>query len=216
MRGFGVLVAVIFLFQATAYAEQPISLDKDWSLIGDGFTAQVDNATLLAEYPGSKGIMLVSPDRYGPNVSLRFEVLPLNPESVLVAMVGASQTDQSPRFPEGYDGGINHILSKVNCYFFAFHNSAHNRTPFVRQHPFSPGTSQELAITNDAVLSQRWHQIEITVQENGRLQMSVDGSLILSASSENVLESGSIILRVRGTKTHTASALFRNIVIISE
>ena len=183
--------------------------------MGQGFQAQVDGAMLIAEYPGSKGVMLVSPELYQGDVKASFDVLPLTPESVLVVMLAASDdgTGTALTFPEGYDGNIGHLLGNVNAYFFAFHNAAHQRTPFVRRHPFTRGESTDLDSADSNVMTNRWHRVEVVYHEPGLLSMKIDNDEILSAMDEHPLAGGKIMLRLRGTKTHAATALIKNIEI---
>jgi hypothetical protein len=195
-------------------SETEISL-SDWELIGSGFTAAVDHAVLVSEYPGSAGVMLVSPYEYGNEVAFRFDIMPLNPETVLVVMLAASQVTESTTlsFPEDYDGGIGHLLVKVDSYFFAFHNAAHNRTPFVRKHPILKGAPQALDVFESNVMTTEWHHIDVTTTGHGAIEMKIDGETVLSAVDKNPLPGGKVILRLRGTKTHTATALIRDLKI---
>ena len=201
---------VLALLVHPASAGQTTNPFDEWVLIGEGFSARVDDAVLLSEYPGSKGIMLISPDSYGADVAIEFDIMPLNPESVLVAMIAASSSGNTLSFPDNYDGSISYLLESVHGYFFAFHNAAHNRTPFVRQHPFTRGESQDIAAASENIMSQRWHHIAISVAEKGGLQLRIDGVPILNAKTANPLGGGNVILRLRGTKSHTASALIKN------
>jgi len=192
-----------------------VAAQDDWQFVGKGFTTQVDGAVLLAEYPGSGGVMLISPGTYPCETQLKFEVLPLIPESVLVAMMAASEPGPgtSLSLPASYDGSIGHLLNDTEAYFFAFHNAAHNRTPFVRKHPFDRATSVDLATFPSNVMNTRWHEIEVAQSCDGDLRLAVDGKPIIEANDTELLHGGQIVLRLRGTKTHAASAMFRNITI---
>lgn len=187
----------------------------DWAFYGSGFTAPVDDATLISEYPGSKGVMLVSPGAYGGNVTVSYDIMPLNPETVLVAILSASNAgeDRELSFPDGYDGNIGPLVSDTDAYFFAFHNAAHNRTPFVRKHPFIKGESSDLDAHEANIMSPRWHHIEVVRSAAGALVMRIGGEPILEAVDESPLPGGKVIIRLRGTATHTATALIRNLEI---
>ncbi len=214
-RQIAAVTAVFFLAAGTTVAERPDNSPHQWQLIGSGFAAAVDDASLLAEYPGSKGVMLVHPGTFGAGVSLAFDVMPLNPESVLVAIIGASNDGKELRFPDDYDGDNGYLLTEVKGISFALHNAAHNRTPFIRQLPFDKNTSRELAVAGENVMSTRWHRVAVSSDKDSRLQLSIDGNILLSASSPHSSSDGRIILRIRGTRTHTASVLIRNVVIDS-
>jgi hypothetical protein len=185
----------------------------DWQFVGKGFTAKTDGGFLLSEYPGSSGVMLISPETYACGTKLHAEMLPMNPESVVVVMMAASTPgpDKFLKFPETYDGNIGPLLDDTEAYFFALHNAAHNRTPFVRRHPFDRSASKDLATFPQHVMTRRWHTIEVVHACDGGLHLAVDDKTILEVSDSNPLENGQIVLRLRGTKTHVASALFRNV-----
>ena len=187
-----------------------------WQFFGDGFVTSVDDAQLVSEYPGSKGVMLVSPQGFDcERVSLRFDVLPLTPESVLVVM--AASSDAGPKstlsLTDDYDGNIQHLLGQVDTYFFAFHNAAHNRTPFVRRHPFVRGESLDLDTAEDNVMSTRWHSVEASYDSDGLLRLLIDDTVVLEARDQDPLGKGHLALRLRGTTSHVASALFRNVTV---
>ena len=99
----------------------PVDIAR-WQLMGNGFTAETPGALLLAEYPGSKGVMLVSPSVGSCSTSITFEVLPLNPESVIVVILSASDSGakETLTFPPSYAGEISHLTDKLDAYFFAF------------------------------------------------------------------------------------------------
>lgn len=188
---------------------------EDWQFVGKGFTAPADGSVLLSEYPGSSGVMLISPGTYACDTRLQLELLPLNPESVFVVMMSASATgpEEYMRFPEAYGGGIAPLLSDTEAYFFALHNAAHNRTPFVRKHPFDRDTSKDLATYSSNVMTRQWHKIEVVHSCDGKLHLALDGKTILDTTDTSPLQGGQIALRLRGTKTHAATAMFRNISI---
>jgi hypothetical protein len=186
-----------------------------WRFVGKGFTAPTDDGVVLSEYPDSTGVMLISPGIYACDTRLILEVMPLNPESVFVVMMAASGhgPDPSLRLPTPYDGGIAPLLNDTDAYFFALHNGAHNRTPFVRKHPFDREKSKDLATFPSHVMTRQWHEIEVVHACDGGLRLAVDSKTIIETIDTAPLQSGQIVLRLRGTKTHTAAALFRNVSI---
>ena len=212
----------IFLLMVAAYSVPLASnagtlagaLD-DWDFFGNGFVASVDDAHLVSEYPGSKGVMLVSRRAYDCAVSVRFEVLPLNPESVLVVMLASSDAgpESTLSLGDSYDGNVAHLLNSVDAYFFAMHNAAHNRTPFVRRHPYVRGESSDLDSADTNLMSTRWHTVEVSHDGAGHLRMSLDGETVLDTNDKEPLTAGNIALRLRGTQTHVATAMFRDITV---
>jgi len=111
-RLFGSLSLVCMVLSPVSAKEirvEPEALSQ-WSFYGEGFVA-VDaqqRHTVLVEAPGSKGVMLVSPESYDGDLVVSYEIRPLTPESVLVAMLSVSDrgADATLHFPENYDGAI--------------------------------------------------------------------------------------------------------------
>jgi hypothetical protein len=210
-----VILVMAFFSSVLTAAENEGPTLANWQFVGKGVATQADKGILLSEYPGSSGVMLFSPEPYGCDTRLQFEVLPFNPESVLVVMMAASNMgpDISLRFPSTYDGGIAPLLNDTEAYFFAFHNAAHNRTPFVRRHPFDRENSTDLGTHPNNVVTTKWHKIEVVYSCDGKLLLAVDGTPIIETIDSAPLQAGSIVLRLRGTNTHAATALFRDVSI---
>lgn len=214
------LLAILFValgLPLSACAQSKATAIDEWAFFGNGFVAEVGDARLVSEYPGSKGVMLVSPDKFDCGVTIRFDVLPLNPESVLVTMLASSDAGPSATLllPDDYDGSIVHLMNNVDAYFFAFHNAAHKRAPFVRRHPFVRGESSDLAAATANVMSTQWHEVETSVGNDGLLRLIIDGNKILETRDASPLNGGHVVLRLRGTSTHVASALFRDVTVSS-
>ena len=189
----------------------------DWSFQGTGFKAldTTNNQILLSEEPGSKGVMLVSPSGYGNNVTLQYKVKPLSPESVLVAALAVSNkgTESSMTFPDQYDGNMKYLITEADNYFFAFHNSAHKKTPFVRKYPQALPGKDALTSAPENLMTTEWHDIEVG-KLNGKIWLSVNGKQVLSYQDDDMLGKGHIAFRLRGTKTRIASALIKDVTII--
>lgn len=186
-----------------------------WTLLGQGERTVEDGETHLAETPDSKGVMLVSPEPFGPHAVLAFDVLPANADSVLVAILHLADPGDPATLtvPPGYDGGAAWIQQQQQNYFFAFHNAAHDRTPFV--HRFSPqdahsGLLDELGrnVMADGV----WSRIEAGCLD-GTLYLRVNGETVVLARDLDPLQGGHLALRIRGTQTGLAACRFRNIVV---
>jgi len=213
------LILTLLLFSINPiHASEDQASPGNWEFVGDGFTSTVDDAVLISEFPGSKGVMLVSPSAYGNEITVRFKVMPLNPESVLVAMLSTSDAGPATTltFPNDYDGNISTLLEQVDCYFFAFHNAAHKRTPFVRKHPFIKGESKDLDAAEANIMTTQWQQVELTTSAQGAVKMKVDGQAVLNTVDGEPLPGGKILFRLRGTKTHTATALIKDLEIVSD
>ncbi len=57
----------------------------EWTFLGSGFVATDSNQkqTILAENPGSKGVMLVSPTSYSKDIVLSFDIHILSYSAIL-------------------------------------------------------------------------------------------------------------------------------------
>lgn len=110
-RLFGYLSLLCMILSVVSAKEirvAPQALSQ-WSFYGEGFVA-VDaqqGYMVLAETPGSKGVMLVSPESYDGDIVVSYQIRPLTPESVLVAVLSVSDrgaVSAAFQFPEDYDG----------------------------------------------------------------------------------------------------------------
>lgn len=187
-----------------------------WTLVGDGFVAldQHKNQIVLAENPDSKGVMLVSPVSYNRNVILTYKVRPLSYESVLVVLLAVSDKGErtSLSFPESYDGNMGYLTTDTDNYFIAFHNKAHNFTPFIRKYPKFLDGNIPLASAPDNVMDTHWHDVEIGKKE-GKIWLKIDGEIIAEANDDKPLNNGHIAFRIRGTQDRIAMCLIKDVVV---
>ena len=78
------------MYAIRSYYDSPEELQK-WQTIGEGNGFVTHGQFYMEEVEGSKGFMLLSPDKY-IDVVVRYEVMTLNPSTVLVALLNASDT----------------------------------------------------------------------------------------------------------------------------
>lgn len=187
---------------------------SEWSFYGKGFVA-VDaqqQYTVLAETPGSKGVMLVSPTSYDGDLVVSYQIRPLTPESVLVAMLSVSDrgADATLNFPENYDGAMGYLTTDTDNYFVAYHNAAHNLPPFIRRYSAETIGREQLVIAESNIMTTGWHTVEVGKQD-GRLWLKVDGAIIIEASDATMLEAGHLIFRMRGTAERIAVCLIKDV-----
>lgn len=205
---------LVFRRQLVTTPVSPAALLR-WKRLGTG-TAEVEGDGIrLAEGENSKGVMLTSPKAYGDNVALMYDVKPENSDTVLVAVLSASDPGEATRvtIPEGYDGAMTWLVESVENYFFAFCNRAHEATPFVRRYPQTDGGKDVLASYESNLMEPgRWYRIEVG-RESGRLWLTIDDNTILDVTDEAPLGGGHLALRIRGTATGRASCLIRDLAV---
>ena len=215
-RLFGYLSLVCIMLSPVSAKEVRVAPEElsEWSFYGEGFVA-VDaqqQHTVLAEMPGSKGVMLVSPESYDGDLVVSYQIRPLTPESVLVAMLSASDrgADTTLHFPENYDGNMGYLTTDTDNYFVAFHNAAHNLPPFIRRYAEETVGHEQLVIAESNSMTTEWHTVEVGKQE-GRLWLKVDGAIVIEATDTAILEAGHLIFRMRGTSERIGVCLIKDL-----
>ena len=215
-RWFGYLSLFCLLLSAVSGKEIRVAPEalSEWSFYGEGFVA-VDaqqRHTVLAEAPGSKGVMLVSPESYDGDLALSYKIRPLTPESVLVAMLAVSDrgADAALHFPGDYDGAMGYLTTDTDNYFVAYHNAAHNSRPFIRRYSEATLGREQLVIAESNIMTTEWHTVEVGKQ-NGRLWLKVNGAIIIEASDPAALEAGRFIFRMRGTSERIGVCLIKDL-----
>ena len=188
-----------------------------WYFLGHGEVTidREENAVRLAEYEGSKGVTLLSPDNYNTKyLVISFKVKPETFESVNVVFHSISDLDSGGAIliPTDYDGGFDFwTAGSVRNYIFAFHNEAHDTMPFIGK---NPGMNLFAKAGARHVTEGGWHDVEIG-RDGARLWIMVDGVPVVEGNDpeSETLPGGSIGFRMRGTADAAASALFKDVVI---
>ncbi len=209
------LMVLIFVWassgaQTTKYS--PKDLEK-WQSIGIGNAEVTHGQFLMEEIEGSKGFMLLSPETY-EDVILRYEVMTLNPATVLVAILNASDPGNSAELTlKSSSDNFGFWAKEVENYMFAFRVQAHNSTPFLRKHPTKEGISSELALAKKDLMHSGWrHRVECG-KKGRRLWLKIDGETLMDVNDNEPLKAGKIAIRVRGTASELGKCLIRNLEI---
>ncbi len=187
-----------------------------WHLLGIGEAEVIaeEQALRLTEDPDSKGVVLLSPEKYGREIVIKFMAKPLQHEGVIVVFLSASAIKgEEIEVPDGYDGSFAFWIApdaSVQNYAFAFHTGYHQPNAFLKR---NPGFT-ELASAKDIATEEVWHQIEIG-RSGPRLWLKIAGKPVLEAndSAGQGLPPGHIGLRLRGPGDGSFSCLFKNFVI---
>ena len=196
----------------------------DWKLLGKGSVKIVDEGMLkLSEGSDSKGVVLLSPQKYPANTMLSFSFKPLQHKGIGVVLHSVSDINgQEVNVPENYDGNLNFWRSKntsVQNYIFTFHTAFHQQRQQHAPYPVAllrrnPGFI-ELGKGKDTVIDEGWHRIEIGRQET-TLWLSVDGNLVFKINDpRQALPGGHIGLRLRGPGDGSFSSLYKDFAIKS-
>ena len=217
---FVLLLSFIFLSTSGSVSAKEIKVGyKDlgeWTFLGSGFVATDSNQkqTIFAENPGSKGVMLVSPTSYSKDIVLSYKIKPLTPESVLVVLLSASNKGEKKKitFPKEYDGNMKYLITDIDNYFVAFHNSAHKKTPFIRRYPQELPGKAALISAESNIMTTEWHDVEVG-KKSGKIWLKIDNKTIVEATDKKMINDGHIIFRMRGTKDRIGVAIIKDVTI---
>ena len=207
-----IILASLLATSGFAAAVSPEELANQWTFHGEGSSAAQNRMFYMEETIGSKGVMIVSPKTYEGDVTIRYELMPMNPASVCVAILYASDMGdaESLTMPAGYDGSMGHWINEIDNYFFAFHNQAHDRKPFGIR--FATGNQLGEGEAN-VMRSGEFHTIEIR-RRGEMFSLFVNDERLFEGRDPDPLDSGHIAFRLRGISQHAASCLIRNLTIL--
>jgi len=197
------------------YAPEDLSR---WTLVGIG-SAEVDaaeKAWRLFEGKESKGITLVSPDRFERNVILRFSAKPLQAKGVNVIMISISDKDSGGPavLPSQSDGAMGVFTTdNVADYMAAFHTGFHQPNSFIKRHP----GDVLIAEAKDMATAEAWYDVEFGRREN-RLWLKINGTLVCEGEDKNPapLGGGAVGFRLRGPGDGTYSCLIKDVRVIHD
>ncbi|WP_297089406.1 hypothetical protein [uncultured Draconibacterium sp.] len=213
------LLAVIIFAVGSAQAQKLTPEDlNNWTFLGQG-TKMVEshNQFFMKEDPmQSNGVMIVSPESYGENVVIKYDVMSVTTAGVLVAILSASNPgeDTGITIPKDYDGSMSLWIDDVENYLYAFRNGPHNFTPFIRKYPCPAGQDPALiSMEKNFMHPGVYYSVEIGRKGN-LLWCKVDGETILETTDKNAFGGGHIAFRIRGTAGEYAACLIRNVEII--
>jgi len=188
---------------------------NEWTFYGEGSKKTQTGMFFMREANKSGGVAIVSPNPYGENVVVKYEVMTLTPATVCIAILSASNIgeDEKLSIPDDYDGSMKYWVDNAENYFVAFRNGPHNRTPFIRKYPAENGADPALAVHNKNLMhSGIFHKVEIG-KEGEKIWLKIDGKTILKTTDRESYGGGHIAFRIRGTAGEYASCLMRNLEI---
>ncbi|HKK17561.1 MAG TPA: hypothetical protein VJ952_02675 [Opitutales bacterium] len=182
---------------------------EKWQFYGKGAISFQNRMLYMEEAADSKGVMVVSPESFEGDLTLRYELMPMSAASVCVAVLYASDAGEatSLTLPEEYDGSMGHWINQLDNYFFAFHNMAHDRRPFGIRFSSKEALGEH---PENVMRNGEFHSIEVG-RKGGMLWLSIDGKRMFEGRDERPLKSGHIAFRIRGIPQQPASCLIRNV-----
>lgn len=199
------------LLTLTSYGNtvSPKTLESEWNFYGIGTSAAQNRMFYMEEAENSKGVMIVSPEAYEGDITIRYELMPMNAASVCVTVLCASDTGtaETLTLPDDYDGSMGHWINNVDNYFLAFHNQAHDRTPFGIRFPNKHNFGE---YETNVMRSGEFHDIEIT-RRGDQLSLSINGKRQFAGTDPDSLQKGHIAFRIRGISQIPAACLIRNL-----
>lgn len=185
-----------------------------WHLMGHGTAEVTEEGYLkLSEGPDSKGVVLVSPDVFGEQVEIEFDVKPLQYEGVCLVFLSMATLEGGVDFkvPGDFTGEFGYFTDgDIRNYTFAFHTGYHQPNAFIRRNP----GSKEIGQVEDVCVDQKWYHVAIG-RSGARLWLKVDGKTVLEEidTDSTPLGKGKIGLRLRGPGDGSYSTIYRNLMV---
>jgi hypothetical protein len=189
-----------------------------WIVVGIG-GVQVDGtekAVRLAEGKESKGITLVSPERFEKNIILRFSAKPLQSKgvNVLLLSIADKETGGQPEIPGRSDGNMGFWTSgDVSNYLAAFHTGFHQPNSFIKRNPGDVMISE----AKDIATAEAWYDVEFG-RRDARLWLKINGTPVCEGEDKSPapLGGGAVGFRLRGPGDGTYSCLIKNVRIVHD
>lgn len=210
-RLFGFFYGTLFILSACADPVPVADMNSKWSFYGAGSRRLQGQMFYMKESNDSQGVMIVSPEAFRRDVTVRYEIMPMSAASVCVVILSASDEGdgKSLTLPANYDGSMGHWTQNVKNYFFAFHNAAHNRTPFAVRFPAKKDVGE---YDQNVIRSGAFYTVEAG-RSQGRLWLKINDALIFEGQDDEPLAGGYLAFRLRGISGEPASCLIRNLTI---
>lgn len=212
---FFLIVSSVSAFAQTVTKYSPKDLEN-WQSIGTGKGYVTHGQFMMEEVEGSKGFMILSPEKY-KDVVLRYEVMTMNPATVLVALLNASDLGESTglTLKENSDS-FGFWTKEVEDYMFGFRVMAHNSTPFLRKHPAPKGGKSGIGLAEKDVMQSGWRHTVECGRKGTKLWLKIDGETIIDVTDDQPHDAGKIAVRVRGTASDLGKSMIRNLEIIGK
>jgi hypothetical protein len=197
-----------------AQQEHRITTDEllKWEFHGQGEMSQWGDQVILKEAVDTKGVMLISPEKYAKDVVMRYKVMALTPATVLVSMLAMSDVGSVDELTlsDDYDGNMGLWIKEKDNYFFAYKNAPHNATPFLRRYP-NPG--ELISAKDNSMIAGVYYDVEVG-KKGDLLWLSIDGKKIFKTKDESPLKGGHVAVRIRGVKGFNAGCIIKEMTII--
>lgn len=210
---FILLTGTVLSQTATKYSPKDL---ESWQSLGDGKGYVTHGQFMMEEVAESKGFMILSPEKY-EDVVLSYEVMTMNPATVLVALLNASDLGNTAilTLKENSDS-FGFWAKEVEDYMFGFRVMAHNSTPFLRKHPAPESGNSGIGLAEKDVMHSGWRHLVECGKKGSKLWLKIDGETIISVTDDNPLGAGKVAIRVRGTGTDLGKSMIRNLEIVGE
>lgn len=213
------LIFIFLFFSVCAESQTKKITPKEltnWQQIGNGQGVVTHGQFYMAENKESKGFMILSPEKY-EDVVLRYEVMTLNPATVLVAIINASDAGSSTNLgiAENSDS-FGFWTKEIEDYMFGFRVMAHNTTPFIRKHPAANGNKGIIGLAKKDYMHSGWRHLVECGKKGNKIWLKIDGETVIDVVDDKPLQAGKIAIRVRGTADEPGKSLIRNLEIIGE
>ncbi len=215
------LIVVLLVMIAAGLQAQTVTKysPKDlesWQSLGDGLGYATHSQFMMEEVEGSIGFMIFSPKKYN-DVVLRYEVMTMNPATVLVALLNTSDLGKSTGLTlNDNSDSFGFWTKEVEDYMFGFRVMAHNSTPFLRKHPAPNGGNSEIGLAEKNVMHSGWRHTVECGKKGSRIWLKIDGETLIDVTDDKPLGAGQIAIRVRGTGSDLGKSMIRNLEIIGE
>lgn len=200
--------------QTTQYSPKDL---ESWQTLGYGKAYVTHGQFMMEEVEGSAGFMIFSPEKYD-DVVLRYEVMTMNPATVLVAILNASDLGSSTELTitEDNRGSFGFWTKEVEDYMFGFRVMAHNSTPFLRKHPAPEDGNSGIGLAKKHVMHSGWRHTVECGKKGSLLWLKIDDETLFEVEDKNPLGAGQIAIRVRGTGSDLGKSMIRNLEIEGE
>ena len=212
-----VLVLFVHVVQGQTVTKYSANDLESWQSLGAGKGYVTHNQFMMEEVEESIGFMIFSPEKY-KDVIFRYEVMTMNPATVLVALLNASDMGVSTGLTIADDnkGSFGYWTKEAEDYMFGFRVMAHNSTPFLRKHPKTDGESTTIGLAEKDVMHSGWRHTVECGKKGSNIWLKIDGETLINIMDEKPLDAGKIAIRVRGTAGILGKSMIRNLEIIGE
>lgn len=187
-----------------------------WTRRGQGYVNDFRGEALqMAEQEGSRGLILSSPGSFGQRTIVRYRMFTLTPGTVLVTMLSASNHSDTRELtiPKQNRGGAGYWVNDTSNYFFAYHNAAHMKKPFVVR--FDRGEKTSIARAREwRMTTGRWYDVEVGRWKD-RLWLKINDHRLFQGTDPEPASGGHVVLRIRGTGLQQANCLIRDLRILT-